>query len=217
MHQWVAAEGAPEMAQVLDAKHESVEQIIEEEQAYRAQVAVLTQMQLQAMERVEEQDRELRRLSALLVEHQEVLRSSPERAQQEPPQPLPPRDLGQLRCAVQDILPGMVNTVRGASSRTGQVPDLGRPPIVMKDAFEVVLAYAKDEVPLTPQRWVQFANVATSTLIPRPVEHQEERTKPLGASQVPSQRLGLMDNPVPHKDLYDEGFSHSLQVAATEF
>ena len=65
------------------------------------------------MERVEEQERELRRLSALLVEHQEVLRSSPERPQQEPPQPLPPRELGQLRHEVEDILPGTVNTVRG--------------------------------------------------------------------------------------------------------
>ena len=61
------------------------------------QVAALTEMQLQAMKRVEQQERELRRLSALLVEHQEVLRSSPERPQQEPPQPLPPRELGQLR------------------------------------------------------------------------------------------------------------------------
>ena len=34
---------------------------------------------------------------------------------------------------------------------------------------------------------------------------------------MPSQRLGLIDNPVPHKDLYEEGFSHSMQVAATEF
>ena len=36
MCQWVMAEDAPEMAQVLDAEHESVEQIIEEEQAHRA-------------------------------------------------------------------------------------------------------------------------------------------------------------------------------------
>ena len=121
------AEDALEMARVLDVEHESKEQIIEEEQAHRVQVAALTQMQLQAMERVQEQERELRRLSALLVKHQEVLRSSPERPQQEPPQPLPPRELGQFRHEVEDILPGMVNMVRGASSRAGQVPDLGRP------------------------------------------------------------------------------------------
>ena len=35
----------------------SVKQIIEEEQAHRVQVAALSQMQLQAMERVEEQER----------------------------------------------------------------------------------------------------------------------------------------------------------------
>ena len=59
MHQWVAAEDAPEMARLLDGEMHSVEQIIEEEQAHRAQVAALSQMQLQAMERVEEQEREL--------------------------------------------------------------------------------------------------------------------------------------------------------------
>ena len=53
MHQQVAAEDAPDMAQLLDAEMHSVEQIIEE-QAHRAQVAALSQMQLQAMERVEE-------------------------------------------------------------------------------------------------------------------------------------------------------------------
>ena len=64
MCQWVAAEDALGMAQLLDAKCESVEQIIEEEQAYRVQVAALSQMQLHAMESVETQERELRRLSA---------------------------------------------------------------------------------------------------------------------------------------------------------
>ena len=41
MCQWVAAEDAPEMARLLDAEMQSVEQIIEEEQAHRAQVASL--------------------------------------------------------------------------------------------------------------------------------------------------------------------------------
>ena len=72
-----------------------MEQIIGKEQAHRQQVAILTEMHLQAKERVEQQEREMRRLSALLVEHQEVLKSSPERPQQEPPQP--PIEAGQLR------------------------------------------------------------------------------------------------------------------------
>ena len=54
-----------------------MEQVIEEEQAHRAQVAALSQMQLQAMERVEAQERELRRLSALLVEHQAMFKIFP--------------------------------------------------------------------------------------------------------------------------------------------
>ena len=53
MCQWVAMEDALEMSRLLDAKMQSVEQIIEEEQAHRVQVAALSQMQLQAMERVE--------------------------------------------------------------------------------------------------------------------------------------------------------------------
>ena len=46
MCQQVAVEDAPEMAQLLDAKMESVEQIIEEEQAHRTHVATLSQMHL---------------------------------------------------------------------------------------------------------------------------------------------------------------------------
>ena len=91
-------------------------------------MAALSQMQLQAMKRVEAQERELRRRSALSVEHQAILRSLPERPHQEFPQTLPPCDLGQLRCEVEDILPGTINAVRGAAVGTGQVPDLGRPP-----------------------------------------------------------------------------------------
>ena len=59
MHQWVAAEDAPEMAQLLDAKQESMEQIIKEEQAQRVQVTALSQMQFQAMKRVDAQKKEL--------------------------------------------------------------------------------------------------------------------------------------------------------------
>ena len=55
------------MALVSDAKRISMEQIIEEEQAHRVQVAALSQMQLQAMER-DAQEKELHALSALLVE-----------------------------------------------------------------------------------------------------------------------------------------------------
>ena len=90
MCQWVAAEDAPEMARLLDAEMRSVEQIIEEEQAHRAQVAALSQMQLQAMERVEEQERELRRLSNLMAKHQAILRILPERPQPQSPPTSPP-------------------------------------------------------------------------------------------------------------------------------
>ena len=58
MHQQVAMKDAPEMAQLLDAKWESREQIMEEH-THWAQVDVLSQMQLQALERMEAIEKEL--------------------------------------------------------------------------------------------------------------------------------------------------------------
>ena len=170
MCQQVAAEDAPEMAQLLDAEMQSVEQIIEEEQAHRVQVAALSQIQLQAMERVEEQERDLRRLSALMSEHQAVLRSLPERPQVQSPPTSPPHNLAQLRGDIEDVLPCTVNTVRGMAERVGQVPDLGNPPMLRRDTFEDILAEDEEEVPVTPQRQVRFANVATSRPVSRPLE-----------------------------------------------
>ena len=156
------------MARLLDAKMQSVEQIIEEEQAHRAQVAALSQMQLQAMERVEEQERELRRLSNLIAEQQAILRSMPERPQPQSPPTSPPHNLAQLRGKIQDVLPGTVNTKRGAMERVGQVPDLGNGPSFRGDTLEDILAEEQEEeIPVTPQRWVRFS---TSTPIVRPVE-----------------------------------------------
>ena len=93
MHQQVAAKDAPEMALLLDAEMQSVEQIIEEEWAHRVQVAALSQMQLQAMERVKGQKRELRRLSNLMAEHQAMLRSLLERPQPQSSPASPPHNL----------------------------------------------------------------------------------------------------------------------------
>ena len=152
MCQWVAVEDAPEMARLLDAEMHSVEQIIEEKQAHRVQVAVLLQMQLQAMERVEEQERELR-LSNLIAKHQAILRSSPERPQPQSPPTSQPHSLAWLRGEVEDVLPGTVNTVRGAVERVGQVPGLGNLPMLRGDTLEDILA-EQEEVPVTPQRQV---------------------------------------------------------------
>ena len=164
----MAAEDAPEMVQLLDAEMQSVEQIIEEEQAHRVKVAALSQMQLQAMERVKEQERELSRLRNLMAEHQAILRTSPERPQQQSPLTSPPCNLAWLRGKVEDVLPGTVNIVRGAAERAGQSPDLGNPPALRGNMLEDILAeQEQEEVPVTPQRWVRFS---TSTPIIRPVE-----------------------------------------------
>ena len=167
------------------------------------------------MERVEEQERELRRLSNLMAEHQAILRTLPKRPQQQSPPTSPPHNLAQLRGEIEDVLPSTVNTVRGATERAGQIPDLGNPPTLRRDMLEDILAeQGEEEVPVTPQRWVRFS---TSTPIVRPVGRPRERTQSSRVSQVPSDEQGLFKNPEPKRDLYEEGFSHSLQAAATEF
>ena len=168
IHQWVAAEDAPEMARLLDAEMHSVEQIIEEEQAHRAQVAGLLQMQLQAMERVEEQEQDLRRLSNLMAEHQAILRTLPEGPETQSLPTSPLHNLAWLRGEVQDVLPGTVNTMRGAAERVGHVPDLGNLPTLRGDTLnDILVEEQEEEVPVTPQRWVWFS---TSTPIVRPME-----------------------------------------------
>ena len=47
------------MACVFDAKRERIEHIIEEKQDHGTQVVALSQLQLQAMQRVEEQEKEM--------------------------------------------------------------------------------------------------------------------------------------------------------------
>ena len=173
---------------------------------------VLLQMQLIAMERVEEQEWELRRLSNLIAKHHAILRSSPERPQPQSPPTSPPHSLAQLRGEVEDVLPGTVNSVRGPVERVGQVPDLGNPPTLRGDTLEDILA-KQEEVPVTPQRQVWFA---TSTPIVRPVEWSRERTQFPRVSQVPSVEQSLPRHSET-RDLYEEGFSQSLQAAATEF
>ena len=108
----------------------------------------------------------------------------------------------------------MVNTIRGAVERTGQVPHRGNPPILRGDTLEDILAEQEEEVPVTPQRRVRFS---TSTAVVRPVEQPREGTQSSRVSQVPSDEQGLFRNLEPKRDFYEEGFSHSLQAAATEF
>ena len=200
MCQQVAAEDALEMARLLDAEMQSVEQIIEEEQAHRVQVAALSQMQLQAMERVEEQERELRRLSNLMAKQQAILRSSPKRPQTQTPPASPPHNLAQLRGEVQDVLPGTVNTRRGAAERVGQVPDLGKLPTLGKDTLDDILVeQQEEEVPVTPQIWVRFS---TSTPIVRPVVQLRERIQTSRVSQAPSKDQSLPKYP-DTRELYE--------------
>ena len=56
------------------------------------------------------------------------MRSTPERPQPVSPPASPPHNLARLRGKIEDVLPGTVNTIRGATDRVGQVSDLGNPP-----------------------------------------------------------------------------------------
>ena len=61
-----------------------------------------------------------------------------------------------------------------------------------------------------------MGQILTPTPIVRPVEQPRERTQSSRVSQVPSDEQDLFKNPEPKRDLYEEGFSCSLQAAATE-
>ena len=112
-----------------------------------------------------------------MTEHQAILRSFPEGPQQQSPPTSPPCDLARLRGKVEDVLPGTVNTVRGATERAGQVPDLGNLPTLRGDKLEDILAQQEqEEVPVTPQRQVRFS---TLTPIVRPVEQHRKMTQSL--------------------------------------
>ena len=103
--------------------------------------------------------------------------------------------------------------MRGATERVGQVSDLGNPPSLRGDTLEDILAEEQEEeIPVTPQRWVRFL---TSTPIARPVERPREEIQASKMSLEPPKEKSL---PYPEvRNLYEEGFSRSLQAAATEF
>ena len=115
---------------------------------------------------------------------------------------------------IEDMLPCTVNTIRGAADRAGQVPDLGNLPTLRRDTLEDILAEQEEEIPVTPQRQVRFS---TSTPVVRPVEQPRERSQSSRVSQVSSDEQGPFKNWEHKRELYEEGFSCSLQAAATEF
>ena len=103
-----------------------------------------------------------------MAEQQAILRTMPQRPQTQTLPTSPPHNLAWLRGKVQNVLPGTVNTMTGASERVGQVPDLGNLPTIGRDTLEDILVEEQEEdIPVTPQRQVQFS---TSTPIVIPVE-----------------------------------------------
>ena len=149
-----------------------------------------------------------------MAEQQAILRSMPERPQPQSPPTSPPHNLAQLRGKIQDVLPGTVNTRRGAAEQVGQMPDLGNLPSLRGDTLEDILAKEQEEeIPVTPQRRVRFV---TSTPIERPVEQPRERIQTSKVSQEPPKEKSL-PRYLEVRNLYEDGFSRSLQAATTEF
>ena len=111
----------------------------------------------------------------MMAQHQAILTTSPERPQPQSLPVSPPHNLAWLREEVRDMLPGTVNTVRGAADKVGQVSDLGNLPTFAEDTLKDILEEQQEEIPVTPQRWVRFK---TSTPIVRPVEQSRERIQP---------------------------------------
>ena len=62
-----------------------------------------------------------------------------------------PNNLARLRGEIQDVLPGTVNTIRGAAERVGQVSDLGNPPTFAEDTLNDILQ-EQEEIPVTPTK-----------------------------------------------------------------
>ena len=92
--------------------------------------------------------------------------------------------MARLRGEIQDVLPGTVNTLRGAADRAGQVSDLGNLPNLAEDTLHDILEEElQEEIPVTPQRQVRFQ---TSTPVVRPEERLRERVQPSRVPQLPS-------------------------------
>ena len=76
-----AAEDQPALVEVMWEEEQELNKIIEEEQTDRAQISVLSQMQLQAMERVEEQEQELWWPNAIMKQTQREIHNPPSKAE----------------------------------------------------------------------------------------------------------------------------------------
>ena len=77
--QMAGPEDKPELVRVIKEKRQGWRGTLmnSSKWAYKMQVAVLSQMQLQVMEGIEAQERELRRLSAKFEQSQKVLHQLP--------------------------------------------------------------------------------------------------------------------------------------------
>ena len=126
-------------------------------------------MQLQAMERAEEQEQKLRQLNAILEQTQREINSPPAQADVEaasereipsapdmtphasPPSQSPAPRIQGLHEEMFNILPSIVSTVRGAASRVRQMPNVvaSNP---TDDSFEDILTQADHQI-----KWTSIA------------------------------------------------------------
>ena len=202
-----AAEYQPALVEVMQEKEQELNRIIKEEQANKAQISVLSQMQLQTMERVEKQEQELRQLSAILEWMPREIHLPSAQADVEATSdrelpsvqhmntscsPLPQSPtlrIQSLHEEMFDILPGTVNTIRGATSRPRQMPSIvaGNP---TENSFEETLTQADHKIQgmsITDPKWVRFTDGGArgmTSMPKRPGAHGSKILRTSPKSQV---------------------------------
>ena len=127
-------------AQALQGKEALLADIIEEGMAHQTQVSVLSHLHLQQAEEIKSQSDEIRHLSTLLEKQQAILERVQEQQSRMPEMPVPPtKRIEELQREVFNILPGMVNSRRGAALEhaSGISQDI---PVASRSNFENELA-----------------------------------------------------------------------------
>ena len=160
-------------AQALQGQEALLADIIEEEMAHRTQVSVLSRLHLQQAEEIKSQSEEIRHLSTLL-EKQAILERVQEQQSRVPEVPVPLVDrLQELQREAFNILPGTVNSKRGAAAAhaSGISQDI---PVVGRTQFEDELAEeAIWNVHQHPCH-VHFASDPQGRFTSTPIRHPEE-------------------------------------------
>ena len=147
-----------DQAAQLQVQDQQLAEIMEEEMAQWEQVSVLSQMHLQQAEEVKAQSQEIRQLSALVEKEQKAIENltSPYSPPREP-RAVPScseTQLDAMREEVFNLVPGMVNTMRGAAVLCNTM--MTSASMVNKNSFKDMLDEEANFTPSCQQKHVTF-------------------------------------------------------------